>query len=73
MISNNTNCLAGIKCPHCGSEDAFYISGGVLAYVTDDGAEAASNTSIDWDDASYIQCAECDGEGLLSDFTISTI
>jgi Zn ribbon nucleic-acid-binding protein len=69
----NTNCLAGIKCPHCGNDDAFYISGSVLAYVTDDGAEAASNASIDWDADSYTECVECGADGLLSNFTTSTI
>ena len=69
----NTNCLAGIKCPQCGSEDAFYISARVLAYVTDNGAEADSNASIDWDTDSHTECAECGADGLLSNFVTSTI
>ncbi len=73
MSSSNTNCLAGIKCPHCGSEDAFYISACVLAYVTDTGAEVADNASIDWDPDSHTECAECGADGPLSNFTTSTI
>jgi len=73
MSSTNTNCLAGVKRPHCGSEDAFYISARVLAYVTDGGAEAADYASIDWDPDSHTECAECCGHGLFSDFSTSII
>ena len=71
MTSVNTNCLTGIRCPHCGSEDAFYISARVLAYVTDNGAEAASNASIEWDSDSHAECAECGADGPLGNFTVS--
>jgi DNA-directed RNA polymerase subunit RPC12/RpoP len=72
MTSANANCLTGIRCPYCGSYDAFYISAEVLAYVTDDGAEAADNRSIGWDADSSTECAECGADGPLSDFTVST-
>jgi hypothetical protein len=71
MTGSNKNCLAGIKCPQCGSEAPFYIDARVLAYVTDDGAEAAGNASIDWDLDSHTECMECGAEGPLSTFTVS--
>jgi DNA-directed RNA polymerase subunit RPC12/RpoP len=65
----NTNCLAKIRCPHCGNDHHFHISAGVLAYVTDDGAEAANNGSIEWDEDSAIECPECGHSGTVGRFT----
>lgn len=51
------NCLEGIRCPVCGNGSRFYISCICLATVTDDGVEGTEDH--EWDDWSYICCAEC--------------
>jgi len=67
----NSNCLANIKCPHCGNEEHFNISARVLAYATDEGAEAAVNSSIDWDNDSPIDCPECNHSGTVGSFAVT--
>ena len=64
----NHNCLAGIKCPQCGNEDHFYIAAAILAYVTDDGADMADNTDMEWEDASHTRCPDCGKDGPLAEF-----
>ena len=62
----NTNCLAGIKCPQCGNEDRFSIMGTSLFIVTDDGAEQTGD--IEWDENSLCVCYGCYRKGKLSEF-----
>jgi hypothetical protein len=64
----NENCLAGIKCPKCGNEDRFFIAAMILAEVTDDGADIARNTDMEWDDESYARCPDCGEENALGVF-----
>ena len=66
----NSNCLTDLRCPHCGNETHFFISARVLAYVTDEGAQASENGSIDWDAQSAIDCPECEHSGTVKSFTI---
>jgi hypothetical protein len=65
----NTNCLEGVKCPACGNEDTFRIQITTMADVTDDGAEV-EHGEMDWDEASYAECAQCCKHGKLSDFKL---
>jgi hypothetical protein len=53
-MSENTNCLAGIKCPKCGNEDLFTVSATCWATVTDDGIDSTSD--FEWDDESVCMC-----------------
>lgn len=64
----NHNCLAGIKCPTCGNEDRFFIAATIIADVTDDGANRADNTDMEWDDASHTRCSDCGKDGPLAEF-----
>jgi ribosomal protein S27AE len=66
----NENCLKGVKCPRCGNEDRFLIVVTILADVTDDGADTASNSEWDWNDASHTHCPECGETSLLSHFRV---
>jgi DNA-directed RNA polymerase subunit RPC12/RpoP len=69
----NTNCLEGLRCPHCGNEDRLLIVATVVAEVTDDGADVASpqyGNGFEWDDDSNTRCPECDRAGPLSGFRV---
>ena len=63
----NTNCLEGIRCPKCGQEDRFLISGFAQFEVTDDGSESVGDHG--WDDDSATRCPECCHEGKLREFS----
>jgi hypothetical protein len=65
---SNDNSLAGVQYPQCGNEDHSYIETSVFAYVTDDGAEMAQHTDMEWDDASITRCPDCERDGPLSEF-----
>jgi hypothetical protein len=62
----NENCLAGIRCPKCGQEARFYISGESTFDVSDDGTDG--NGDIEWNSMSWIQCAECEEDGEMWEF-----
>jgi len=64
----NENCLQGIKCPKCGNEDRFFIVATIVADVTDDGADIAKHTDMDWNDASHTRCPDCGETGELCQF-----
>jgi hypothetical protein len=64
----NSNCLAGIACPKCNSENRFGIGVSAFAYLQDDGCE--STQDIEWDDQSSIVCCACDHSGTVKEFTI---
>ncbi len=64
----NTNCLAGIKCPKCGSEDRFKIETTTIFEVTDDGTDV--HEDVGWDDDSYIECMACAHHGTIKDFRV---
>lgn len=53
----NSNCLAGMRCPDCGSEGPFEIAVKALARMTDDGCETVED--IEWTDASPVECVGC--------------
>jgi hypothetical protein len=62
----NTNCLAGIRCPECGSEGPFIIEVTQQVVMSDDGSE--DYCPLHWDEESYMQCVECDFDGTAADF-----
>ena len=64
----NDNCLEGVRCPRCGNEDRLFIRASILAEVTDDGADIARDTDIDWSDASATRCPDCGETGTLAHF-----
>jgi hypothetical protein len=63
----NTNCLAGIRCPSCGSEGPFIIEVTVQVVMSDEGSEYGEG-DLHWDEESYMRCAECDFDGTAADF-----
>jgi hypothetical protein len=69
----NTNCLEGIKCPGCDNEGRFFITATILADVTDDGADMAKHTDMEWGDESYTRCPDCGRSGALSGFRVEPV
>jgi hypothetical protein len=71
----NVNCLEGWACPRCGNEDEFNIQVLSTVRLTDDGTDAYAvddGGGAEWDDDSYVQCVECDLEGIVADFNLDT-
>lgn len=66
----NTNCLAGLRCPNCGSEGPFRIRAVASFLLHDDGADEF--WEMDWDGNSWCQCANCNHghETTVDDFMI---
>jgi len=62
----NTNCLAGIECPQCGSEGPFAIAVTAVAVMHDDGSEYVE--SIEWTKTSNISCMDCHNYGMVGEF-----
>jgi len=63
---SNTNCLKGMACPHCKSEDSFQISVNTFITMTDDGCDDYGK--LEWDDDSACICEECGFRGLVLNF-----
>ena len=65
----NANCLAGMKCPTCGSYGPFRImvtqSG--MTLVSDDGTDDIHGDTT-WDDDSDCECTDCSHEAKAGDF-----
>ena len=64
----NTNCLAGIRCPSCGSEGPFIVEVTVQVVMSDEGSEYGEG-DLHWDEESYMRCVECDADGTAADFS----
>lgn len=65
-VDANSNCLAGMQCPACGSHGPFKIAATALFTMTDDGTESFGD--LEYDDGSYCLCPQCDHDGILADF-----
>jgi hypothetical protein len=68
----NENCLEGLRCPQCGSEEPFRVEVKVMMLIWDDGEDDDSmSAGRNWDDASYCECFECHHTGTVADFRIA--
>ena len=56
-MSKNTNCLADMKCPKCGSLEPFLITATSVFRMYDDGTE--SHGDVEFDDYSNCSCKAC--------------
>ena len=65
----NSNCLAGIACPHCGSEGPFDITAMTVATMYDDGCEKTAD--IEWDDTSPCVCKSCSYSATIATFKVA--
>lgn len=68
----NENCLDGMQCPQCGSEEPFRIE--VITQVTmyDEGSDPWEGGDQYWDKHSYCRCIACDRDGTVNDFRKET-
>jgi hypothetical protein len=64
----NTNCLAGLKCPKCGSLGPLWIQCSVAVVVHDDGTD--EECAHEWDDKSACSCRDCKLNGKIKDFRV---
>ena len=62
----NTNCLAGMKCPECGSLGPFALASYGIAEVTDSGVEEYYD--VEWDDDCFCHCLLCGRYATVGDF-----
>ena len=67
-LSENTNCLEGLKCPECGNDERLVIHGTSAFEVYDDGTNR--HWDVEWDDRSHAVCPnhDCNFEGQLGEF-----
>lgn len=63
----NSNCLKGIKCPKCGSENKFQIHAQCWVIAEDDGTDEA--TDFEWGEQDGIICLNCKHRGIVRDFS----
>lgn len=66
-VNPNDNCLAGMKCPSCGSYGPFKMVVSCIALVTDEGIEETED--YEWDKTSYCACVNCQHDATVFDFT----
>lgn len=65
----NTNCLAGMQCPECGSLEPFRIAVETTAVFWDEGSDPVQGSgTMTWNDDSYCKCCACDFEGTVLNF-----
>lgn len=64
----NTNCLAGKRCPECGSYGPFNIQVTVMMEVSDDGTGDPTGDT-EWDEQSPCECRECSHTATVAEFT----
>lgn len=62
----NVNCLAGKKCPKCGSYGPFYVNGSTTFKLHDDGTE--SHDDVEFAGGNFARCAGCGTSGAWSAF-----
>jgi hypothetical protein len=63
----NTNCLAGMQCPNCGSLEPFYMEVQCIALMYDNGSESLED--LEWDDKSACWCGVCKHKGTVKHFS----
>jgi hypothetical protein len=70
--TENTNCLAGMKCPKCGALEPFDILAITTVMMFDDGTDPDEpQGDLEWDDESSCLCLACRHTGKVRDFKAS--
>ena len=69
--TENINCLAGMRCPQCGSLEAFNIECTTEVTMRDEGCEDYGDCT--WQPASRCVCCACDHAATVQDFTIPEV
>lgn len=63
-MTDNVNCLEGMRCPDCGQNDSFNIVGTAEFDVSDDGT-GSDFTDVEWHDDSKASCPDCGWHGTV--------
>jgi|GEM_PF-1565052 len=67
----NENCLQGLQCPKCQSEEPFRIEVCTLVLMYDDGSDYDKRGGeINYNDTSYCECYECAHHATVTDFRL---
>jgi hypothetical protein len=66
----NVNCLAGKRCPKCGSFGPLEVQVSMRVLLFDEGTDDADDGSVEFDDGSAAMCYACRYEGKLGDFDV---
>ena len=67
-VSPNVNCLAGKRCPACGSYGPFEVVVSLRVLLQDSGAEDADDGATEYGDDARTICHSCKHTGQFSDF-----
>jgi hypothetical protein len=72
-MSNNTNCLEGLRCPTCLQEDKLLVRTTSWVAMTDDGTDPYDDDlkylgEIEWDDDTMTGCPQCGHKGVMGEF-----
>lgn len=66
----NVNCLAGKRCPKCGSLGPLEVEVSMRVLLYDEGTDDADDSSIEFAAGSAAMCYACRYDGKLRDFDI---
>ncbi len=67
----NDNCLEGMRCPQCGSDEPFRIAVTQTVLMYDAGSEDdAMGGDMDWDESSSCECQACHHAGTVAHFRV---
>lgn len=66
----NVNCLAGKRCPSCGSFGPLEVQVSMRVLLYDEGTDNADDGSVEFDGGSGAMCYTCRYEGKLRDFDV---
>jgi hypothetical protein len=66
--TTNVNCLAGKRCPKCGSYGPLEVQVSMRVLLYDEGTDDADDGSIEYDDDATAMCYACRYEGKFGDF-----
>jgi hypothetical protein len=64
----NVNCLAGKRCPSCGSYGPFEVVATMWVLLYDNGTDDSKRGSAEYDDNAQTECCECGHEGIFGEF-----
>lgn len=69
-VNPNVNCLAGKRCPKCGSYGPFEVVVSMKVLLCDNGSDDSEDGTIEYDDESPAACYSCHYEAKFGDFDV---
>ena len=70
-MKKNENCLAGMRCPNCGTIEPLKIEITKVEMVQfyDEGSDETSGGDMEWDSTNACECCECGHSDTVADFS----